>query len=90
MEQVGIGIGYELKYDDNMLEFQNNLVTDFHSFDPRNLHMCKYLNLRHSLFDNIDVAYFKSLEFIDIAFSFVERIDFTKCMYLKYIIADES
>ena len=85
-----MGIEYTVFVFGEILDFRENQIFAFPTFDQRNLLMCKYLNLRGSAFVDFHITYLPSLEFIDIRESGILELDLTCCTQLKTVVANHS
>ena len=89
-EFVSLGVGYESVILGEVIELKTNSEEGFSAYDPQNLFMCQYLNLRHSSVVSVDLKYLPSLRYIDISFSEINKIDLLDSEHLEMIVADRS
>ena len=54
-ENVSLGATNTVKLDGKDIKFAEATVKDVKEFDARNLGCCKYLNLRNSSFNSIEI-----------------------------------
>ena len=67
--------------------FDNNIII---KLDCRNLYYCRYLNLRHSSYTDIQIELLVSLVCIDISFSLLNNCDFCGCIILEQVVIDNQ
>ena len=68
-EIVSIGIKNEANIEDELIDFQHNLVSKFTQLEHYNLFACQYLNLRGSSFNHLIPSNLYSLIYADISFT---------------------
>ena len=73
-----MGSTTSIEINDNTVFFKENLINIFNIIETKNLMYCRYLNLRHSSISGLDTTYLLLLEYIDISFSKINFVDFTK------------
>ena len=87
---VGLGRAYSFTFGGHDYEFEKNTNETYDNFDARNLYICRFLNLRGSLFCQVDAKYMLSLEYIDVAFTRIREVDLMTCKYLKMVVTDDN
>ena len=85
-----MGIGHCADLDDELIEFKDNLVTDYLQFSYDNLFNCQYLNLRGSSFDHLQPSKMYSVIYADISFTKIKKANFKLCKNLIKMIRDKS
>ena len=68
-ELVSMGIGHYADLDGELIEYRDNLVTDYLQFSYDNLFNCQYLNLRGSSFSHLEERKLCSVIYADISFT---------------------
>ena len=85
--QVSVGAKSEGRLDGRHLYFDENMFTKLEYY---NLLYCQFLNMRSSLYKELDVKLLLSLQYLDIALSQIKNLDLRSCTCLRKVIADES